>query len=869
MTKGKSKIDQQEILHRLTHWIHVFEQICKGQPSGQRKTPIQVGSEDIQALEQQMRQMLKSGFIVDPPALFMTSSRWHTGLQERSLQADTRNYPLSFWSAKERDDLDQLIGGDHTGWMHLGTNGFFLNEEDILNYDGTCVLTPDGPKALLLALYILRAKVKGEKAPNLIIQSETNKSCKKPFWHYMTKRLGLKKSVFTGTYLTTSATATRGMLDTLPSPAKEEPAPAAETDAELNDGLPPVFIIKTTGTHKIEELRRHAQGRAIILTYAEVFGAVQDPEETSVTLSGNANEKIESCYIGLDQMSPRKRAQAIARIGALTGYTDEQVKEHTKFFVDDRGVYFDKFGKFGSDIDHALFPPGLQGPGAELKPITDNARGIHSFMDRLYDYYRHKLKRAPDGDRYKDVARDVVVVGISSVFGEDRTPQFFAGSVGCDLAVRKRDAKSDPCFGDYLYPWGRDRYISELEYETGAKSPFGLAFSALADRLRLPQALQGPQINIIRTRDSSNVMTSNDLNPNDSHAMQMEITKGLDGFLFTNDATKRLGMFGTLALFYGMVVRRQMNETNGNTAILAESQPLIQLVDNAVKSGGMPQRSGLFQFLAPGDSNDAFDRAVREHIERPKLAVPEAEEDFHDPMNLFARFQDRPTFALYCSATNHNAAYQQEAYHTARYLLRHGFNVISGAGSGSSMGAIVQAYLDYMKEITQEDQGGAPSQSFGITAPHIRDLEGRANLPQGHVAIVRTLLERTQGLHELADGAVWLPGGFGTAYEGFRAAADNIHLPGEATPLFVMNNGGYYNFLKDSSLSAADLEQGHIHMNVPQNDQHPRDRLTELGRWLTANALQIRKNFETRRARLGDHSDKPSQIIMPYVLQAA
>lgn len=859
-----AKLDQkrQRLLTRVDQWIRLFEKICAGQASGESKTLIDQ-SDDNKIVEQQMRQMFNSGFIVDPVALFTDSTKRHTGLRDRSLQADTRNYPLSFWSAKERSDLDQLIGGDHKGWLHLGTNGFHLGEKEILDYNGACVLTPDGPKALLLALYILRAKLKGEKAPALIVQSEVNKAAKKPFWHYFVNRLGLKKAgMYPQTFVTSSATATRGVLDNV---SKTVGAPI---DLSRAESMLPIFIVKTTGTHKIEELRRQSQGRAIVLTYAEVFGAVHDPKETSVTHSGNANEKIESCYIGVDKLSAAKLESIVARIAALSGYTNDQVRQHSYFFVDDRGVYFSKFRKMGGHIDPVLFPPGLPGPGAELKPITDNARGILSFMDDAYDYYKNTLRLAPDGNRYKDMARDVVVIGVSSVFGEDRTPRFYSGSVGCDLALKRLTSKADPCFGDFLYPWGGDTYISELEHVKGARSPFGLAFAALADELKLP-ALDAPQINIIQARDAK-TMTSDDLDPHMSHADAMKTTTDLDGFLFTKSAVENMGILNTLALFYGMAVRRQMNERGGNTAIVSECPAIANLVDTAVRSGGMPQRAGLFQFVT-SSSEKAFQSAVREHMERPKLLTPEVEEDFHDPMTLFAKFQDRPTIAIYCSATNLSKAYQEEAHNTALYLLRHGFNVISGAGSGSSMGAIVQAYHDYIKEFDREHEGFPEhsAESFGITAPHIRDLEGRADLPDGHVAVVRTLLERTAGLDDMADGGVWLPGGFGTAYEGFRTAANNERDPANKKPLSVMNNGGYYDFLKTSSLNPANLEHGAIHITVPQNDHHPRDRLTELGRWLTANALQIQKNFETRRNRLGAHPDKPQRIIVPYVLQAA
>lgn len=122
-----------------------------------------------------------------------------------------------------------------------------------------------------------------------------------------------------------------------------------------------------------------------------------------------------------------------------------------------------------------------------------------------------------------------------------------------------------------------------------------------------------------------------------------------------------------------------------------------------------------------------------------------------------------------------------DAYHIGKLLAEAGIRVIYGGASIGLMGAVANGALDAGGEVI----GVLPGflQTKEITHTRLSQL-----------IIVDSMHQRKLKIHELSDGIIALPGGFGTMEELFEMltwAQLGLH----PKPIGLLNTAGYYHHL--------------------------------------------------------------------------
>lgn len=137
-------------------------------------------------------------------------------------------------------------------------------------------------------------------------------------------------------------------------------------------------------------------------------------------------------------------------------------------------------------------------------------------------------------------------------------------------------------------------------------------------------------------------------------------------------------------------------------------------------------------------------------------------------------------FALcvYCSASTTDPAYLDLAARVGTEIARRGWQLVSGGGHVSMMGAVA----------TAARAGGA--NTIGVIPKHLVHREV-ADVDSDELVVTDTMRQRKQVMEDRADAFLTLPGGIGTLEEFFEAWTGG-HLGQHAKPMAILDPDGHY-----------------------------------------------------------------------------
>jgi uncharacterized protein (TIGR00730 family) len=140
------------------------------------------------------------------------------------------------------------------------------------------------------------------------------------------------------------------------------------------------------------------------------------------------------------------------------------------------------------------------------------------------------------------------------------------------------------------------------------------------------------------------------------------------------------------------------------------------------------------------------------------------------------------SLAIFCGSKHgNNAIYQQHATELGTLLAAKGIRLIYGGGNNGLMGIAADAVMNSGGSVT----GVIPQVLVAWEHQH----EGISEL-----LVVEDMHVRKRKLFELCDGAIILPGGFGTLDELFEMLTWN-GLAIHDKKIFILNSGGFYQHL--------------------------------------------------------------------------
>jgi uncharacterized protein (TIGR00730 family) len=138
--------------------------------------------------------------------------------------------------------------------------------------------------------------------------------------------------------------------------------------------------------------------------------------------------------------------------------------------------------------------------------------------------------------------------------------------------------------------------------------------------------------------------------------------------------------------------------------------------------------------------------------------------------------------AIFCgSKKGNNPLYEQQAKALAAILAEKKIELIYGGGKNGLMGVVADSVLL---------KGGIVR---GVIPQVLVDWEHQ-HTDISELFVVDDMHVRKRKLYELCDGAIILPGGFGTLDELFEILTWN-QLSIHDKKIFIMNSGGFYNHL--------------------------------------------------------------------------
>lgn len=138
--------------------------------------------------------------------------------------------------------------------------------------------------------------------------------------------------------------------------------------------------------------------------------------------------------------------------------------------------------------------------------------------------------------------------------------------------------------------------------------------------------------------------------------------------------------------------------------------------------------------------------------------------------------------AIFCGSKKGNdAVFDQHARALALLLAQNGVELIYGGGKNGLMGTVADAVME---------AGGVVR---GVIPQVLKDWEHQHE-GISELFVVNDMHVRKRKLYELCDGAVILPGGFGTLDELFEMLTWN-QLSIHDKKVFLLNSNGFYNHL--------------------------------------------------------------------------
>lgn len=134
---------------------------------------------------------------------------------------------------------------------------------------------------------------------------------------------------------------------------------------------------------------------------------------------------------------------------------------------------------------------------------------------------------------------------------------------------------------------------------------------------------------------------------------------------------------------------------------------------------------------------------------------------------------------VFCgSSTGNQPEFAEQAYYFGRLLAQRGIRLIYGGASIGVMGAVANGCLENGGEVV------------GIIPDFFMTKEVAHNALSKTI-VVKTMHERKLLMYKMADGAVVLPGGFGTMDEFFEVLTW-AQLGMHKKPIALLNTLGYY-----------------------------------------------------------------------------
>ena len=141
------------------------------------------------------------------------------------------------------------------------------------------------------------------------------------------------------------------------------------------------------------------------------------------------------------------------------------------------------------------------------------------------------------------------------------------------------------------------------------------------------------------------------------------------------------------------------------------------------------------------------------------------------------------SIVVFCgSSEGYNECYREAAYNLGALLAARGIRIIYGGAKVGLMGALADGALENSGEI------------IGIIPGFLKTKEV-AHEQLTKLVIVDTMHERKLKMHELSDGIITLPGGWGTMEELFEMLTWS-QLGLHSKPVGLLNINGYYDALK-------------------------------------------------------------------------
>ena len=141
------------------------------------------------------------------------------------------------------------------------------------------------------------------------------------------------------------------------------------------------------------------------------------------------------------------------------------------------------------------------------------------------------------------------------------------------------------------------------------------------------------------------------------------------------------------------------------------------------------------------------------------------------------------SIVVFCgSSEGYNECYREAAYNLGALLAARGIRIIYGGAKVGLMGALADGALENNGEIV------------GVIPEFLKTTEV-AHEQLTRLIIVDTMHERKLKMHELSDGIITLPGGWGTMEELFEMLTWS-QLGLHSKPVGLLNINGYYDALK-------------------------------------------------------------------------
>ncbi len=137
---------------------------------------------------------------------------------------------------------------------------------------------------------------------------------------------------------------------------------------------------------------------------------------------------------------------------------------------------------------------------------------------------------------------------------------------------------------------------------------------------------------------------------------------------------------------------------------------------------------------------------------------------------------------VFCgSSAGTERIYEQQAYALGKTLAQLNIGLVYGGAKVGLMGAVANGVLEHRGE------------AIGVL-PHFLSSKEIAHEGLSELILVDTMHERKTKMHELCDGVITLPGGFGTMEELFEMltwAQLGLHQK----PIGILNVNGFYDEL--------------------------------------------------------------------------